>query len=169
MSIEEYVKIDPSFNQSRFIGDINRMMQKIYEAVSNDNLDSIKYFISDKVYERYQGIINRSKEKGLTLKYENVFVDSEIKEISKSTITVESTCRYSKYYTKDGKIMDEGKFDRVETTYTVTATKDDNALIYYCCEGCGKSFNATTEKRCPHCGREIIEEIFDYIIMDMWG
>ena len=172
MTIEEYGQIDKTFNRSKFISDINRMMQKIYESISNDNLESIKYFISENVYKKYQDMIQRYKDKGLTIKYDNVVIDSEIKEITKVNgqpqITVNTTCNYSKYYTKDGEIV-SGDDNKLQTIYNITVTKNEHSKIYYCCEGCGKSFDAVNYDKCPNCGSNFIEEKYDYTILFIGG
>ncbi len=171
MTIEEYGQLDQTFNRSKFISDINRMMQKIYESISNDNLESIKSFMSDEVYQKYQDMIQRSKDKGLTIKYDNVVIDSEIKEITKVNgnpqITVNTTCNYSKYYTRDGEIVSED--NKLQTIYNIIVTKNEHTKIYYCCEGCGKSFDAANYDKCPHCGSDFIEEKYDYTILFIGG
>ena len=82
--IEDYGQIDKTFNRSKFISDINRMMQKVYESISNDNLESIKYFISDDIYKRYQDMIQRSKDKGLTIKYDNVVREKNLDDVGEN-------------------------------------------------------------------------------------
>ena len=50
MTIKELVQKDKTFNSEIFISKANNMIKKIYTAITNNELEKIDHFISDKVY-----------------------------------------------------------------------------------------------------------------------
>ena len=86
----------------------------------------------------------------------------------KREITVNTTCNYSKYYLKDGEIVD-GDNHIMQSIYNITVTKNEHSKIYYCCNGCGKSFDAVSYDKCPNCGSDFTEEKYDYTITYIGG
>ena len=170
MTVEEYGKMDPTFNRSKFIGSVNRMIQNIYIAISFDHIDTIHSYMDDKTYLQLLDRVERMSD-GLILKYDNVFIDSEIKEIhlvrGVPTIEVSSTCNFSKYYLENGEIVRGSNEDIIQVLHSFSFRKNQNALPFYRCDGCGASFDMRQEEKCPNCGSSCIHEENDYYIVGM--
>ncbi len=171
MTIEEYSIKDNTFNKAQFIGEVNRMIQKICIAINNNDLDSVHYYMNDKVYNKIKSIIDRAKEKGNNIKYDNIFIDSIISEIcidrGTPKIRVSSTCKFSKYYVSNGEIVNGSNIDTIQILHDFYLCKNDESLPFYCCKGCGASYDIYLDKKCPHCGNIFDDEEFDYYIVEM--
>ena len=54
MSIDEFIQIDKSFNEAMFLTKIDNVFVKLLTAAMLDEMDSVKHFISDDVYNIYK-------------------------------------------------------------------------------------------------------------------
>ena len=50
MTLAEFKKLDPSFNESMFITKVNNMFVKFFTDIMMDRLLEVKHFINDEVY-----------------------------------------------------------------------------------------------------------------------
>ena len=64
MTIEEYTKIDTTFNRSLFIGEMNQMIQDIYMAITENQVERIKKYVKEEVYQKIQAILERNTQDG---------------------------------------------------------------------------------------------------------
>ena len=170
MTIDEYVRMDSTFNRSKFLGDVNRMIQTIYMAISSDQLDSVQSLMSEKAFKKLQDRVSKKQIEGMSLKYDHVFIDSDIVEIYNEkhpVIRVISTCSFSKYYVSDGKIVKGSDTDMIKILHSFSFSKNNNDLSFYRCVGCGASYDVRVEDQCPNCGNSLIEERYDYTIVEM--
>ncbi|WP_341367757.1 Tim44/TimA family putative adaptor protein [Yoonia sp. BS5-3] len=60
-------RTDPSFNVGEFLGGARGAYEMILMAFENSDLESIKPFISDDVYEAFAGVVEDRERKGLTV------------------------------------------------------------------------------------------------------
>ncbi|SFR53844.1 Predicted lipid-binding transport protein, Tim44 family [Yoonia tamlensis] len=60
-------RVDPAFNVSEFLGGARAAYEMILMAFENGDLDQIKPFISDDVYEAFAFVVEDRKAKGLTV------------------------------------------------------------------------------------------------------
>lgn len=60
-------RIDPSFNVTEFLSGARGAYEMILMAFERGDLASIKDFLSDDVYEAFEGVINDRNERGLTI------------------------------------------------------------------------------------------------------
>ena len=60
-------RVDPSFNVSEFLGGARGAYEMILMAFERGELDEIKAFISEDVYDAFAGVVDDRKAKGLTI------------------------------------------------------------------------------------------------------
>ena len=172
MTLEEYKKIDTNFNQSVFISKANMMIYNIYDTISSNNIDSIKYYMNDYVFNKISKIVENSRVNGQILVFDNIFIDSQIRgfEILDGNVVVKVTasCNFSKYYLSDGNIVSGSDKDLKTVIHTFYFTKNNKLLSFYRCIGCGFSYDIREYQKCPSCGNSNnINKIFDYSIVGM--
>ena len=60
-------RVDPSFNVGEFLGGARSAYEMILMAFENGDLDAIKPFISEDVYDAFAGVVEDRNRKGLTV------------------------------------------------------------------------------------------------------
>ena len=63
MSIEEYKKFDPEFDEQLFLSKVQNMFIKYFSAVMLDKLETVKHFVSDSVYQDGVNLVNEWKSR----------------------------------------------------------------------------------------------------------
>ncbi len=171
MTIEELVQKDSSFNSSIFISKANNMVKKLYNATTLDELDSVDHFASDEVFNKFKDKLNKAKARNLRLIFDQVNVNTEIKNITEVSnnyvISTLVTCKYYKYYLdSNGNIVEGNDDTRSTVIHQVDFVKRiGNSLPEVVrCLGCGTSLNINEDGKCPNCGRIFDLEEFDYYI-----
>ena len=83
MTLDEFKKLDSTFNESMFITKVNNMFVKFFTNIMMDRLPEVNHFVSDKVYEYGESIINAVKSKGWRQMYDELNVkESKIKALN---------------------------------------------------------------------------------------
>ncbi|MBR3211223.1 MAG: TIM44-like domain-containing protein [Bacilli bacterium] len=171
MTIEEYTKIDTTFNRSLFIGEMNQMIQDIYMAITENQVERIKKYVKEEVYQKIQAILERNTQDGSSLKFKYVSIDSVIRsfelENNIPVIKITSTCTFAKYYVKEGEVVRGNETKQIQVIHNFKVQKRKEALSFYRCQGCGASYDITTDKICPHCGKSLLGETHNYLIVEM--
>ena len=172
MTLEELREKDQDFNASLFIGKVNNMLKKIYNAITLNELDTVKHFLSESAFQKIQEKNDEVIQKGNHLNYEEVNVNSVIRNVDDGDdyyrIEVYATIKYLQYVkSNDGKIISGNDENRVTTNRRVLLTKLKNTNDkkgFYRCLGCGATLDINDNGKCSHCGRIFNLEEFDYII-----
>ena len=66
-ALAEMKRIDPSFNVGDFLGGARGAYEMILMAFENSDLDSIKPYISEDVYEAFASVVDERQRQGLTV------------------------------------------------------------------------------------------------------
>lgn len=172
MTLEELREKDQDFNASLFISKVNNMLKKIYNAITLNELDTVKHFLSESAFQKIQKKNDDVVQKGNHLIYEEVNVSSGIRNIDEDEdyyrIEVYATIKYLEYIkSNDGRIVSGNDLDRVTTNKRVLLRKIKKTIDkknYYRCLGCGATLDINDNGKCSHCGRIFDLEEFDYII-----
>ena len=72
MTIEEFSKLDTTFNPATFTSKCNHVFIKYFSAIMMDNLKEIDHFISDDVYKYGELIIAPLRNKHLRQMYDEL-------------------------------------------------------------------------------------------------
>ena len=175
MKIEELVEKDKSFDEGSFITKVTNMIKKIYNSITLDELDHVKHFMTEELYQKYENEIIDSKNRNTRLIYDEVNVVSNIKNIieeeSSFAIYVEVSAKYLKYYLS----LDNGNFVSGDMnqrmidnhTYVFRKRKDAKTTSNHKCPGCGSNINVAATGICPYCGSVYNLVEYDYVLTDI--
>lgn len=177
MTVEEFSKIDPSFDQAMFITKINNMFVKFFTAIMLDEMEDVKHFVSDNVYEYGLNILNKYKEKNQRKMYDMLNVKNswiegiEVKE-DVYIMNVFLQSRYLDYIISldSGEVLSGNDKDRIQVDYKIELTRKKKVAeqgISRKCPGCGASLSVNTSGKCEYCGSIYNQEDYDWVITEL--
>ena len=174
MKINEYVEIDKTFNQGMFLTKVNNIFVKLLTAIMMDDLDSVRHFISDDVYNWAESIAKEVRDKGLRQMYDELNVkeskiDSIIEDSNQYLIKVYLQSRYLNYIINlsDGNLVSGNDHSRIQVNYNLIFTKKKTAQkqgIARKCPGCGAPISVNTSGKCEYCGSTYNQEDYDWVL-----
>lgn len=171
MTKEEFLEHDHQFNESVFLSKANNRIKNLYQSITLKQFERTKGFLSDYLYEELQSKLRSYQEDKMTPFYDEINIDSDIRNYSVSgdffVIDVTARIRYLKYFlsTENGEIVSGDDRNRVEVVHhavfkkRITSDSDD-----YRCFGCGSTILIENAGKCPACGRVYDLDTFDYIL-----
>lgn len=172
--LNELIKNDTNFNEGSFKSYVANVFVKLFTSVMLDELDNVKHFLSEDVYNQYKSKIDDLNNKGLRQIYDELNVkDSSIIKVSITDtdfiVTVIVTSRYMDYIVdkNSGNFISGNNQYRIEKNYTLIFTKKRNFLqqgVVRKCPGCGASISVNTSGKCEYCGTIYNLEKYDYIL-----
>lgn len=172
--LNELIKNDTNFNEGSFKSYVANVFVKLFTSVMLDELDNVKHFLSEDVYNQYKSKIDDLNNKGVRQIYDELNVkDSSIIKVSITDtdfiITVLITSRYMDYIVdkNSGNFISGNNQSRIEKNYTLIFTKKRNFLqqgVVRKCPGCGASISVNTSGKCEYCGTIYNLEKYDYIL-----
>jgi hypothetical protein len=174
MTLQEYLKYDTKFDESMFISKVNNMFVKYFTAIMLGELENIKHFVSDDIYNKGLAIVNNGKEKGQRQMYDMLNVkDSKIVDYQVNDtvykINVYLQSRYLNYIIslESGNVLSGDDKDRIQVNYNIELVKKRSAKeqgIVKKCPGCGASISVNDSGRCEYCGSIYNQEDHDWVI-----
>lgn len=174
MSIEEFKKIDTSFEESMFYSKVNNVFIKLMTARMINKLDEVKHFISDNLYKNEVNLLESLKNKNLKQMYDELNVkDSKIIDIQVNedvyTIKVFLQSRYMDYIINldDGSLVSGNDKARIQKDYILTfnknkVTKEQGNIRR--CPSCGASIDINASGICEYCGTSYNLDNYDWIL-----
>ena len=72
--MNEILKYDPEFTESKFKTYVDNVFIQLHMAVVTKELENIKHFVSDEVYNKYQKIVNDLSGRHLIQMYDEINV-----------------------------------------------------------------------------------------------
>ena len=173
MSIEEYKKFDPNFDEQLFLSRVQNMFVKYYSAIMLDKLDTVKHFVGDKVYQDGVNEVNNWKARKARHMYDMLNAqDSRILSIDEKedsyVISVFLNARYLDYYMDldTGKVTGDDK-NRITVPLHLELTKKKDYKkdeLIKRCPTCGASLLINNSGKCEYCGNTYNLEDYDFII-----
>jgi len=177
---------DPEFTEEAFLQRTNKAFIAIQDAWSNQDLSTVKRFISDGVCERFSISIEMQKAEGLRNLMEDIrILDSKIVSITSDqhfdTIHVEIRAQ-----ARDTDIdLETGKRIRTNTTAPFTEfwsflrkpgakTLTDKGLVEGFCPNCGAHLELSDSGRCENCDSVVTSGQYDWVLAEItqsmeWG
>ena len=101
--IDEIKKYDLNFDKDVFISKVDRIFIMILDALMEKNINNVKHYISNDIYNHYINLVNSYNEKGLTRIFDEMNIKSteltgyDIKD-NNIYITVKLISRYMDYF-----------------------------------------------------------------------
>ena len=163
-----------NFNEAMFITKVNNIFIKYYSAIMLDELDTVKHFVSEQVYNEGKNIINNYKANGYRQMYDMLNVkDSKIRDIKENpdnfVITVYLESRYLDYQID----LDTGEFlsgndkERIQVNYLLEFTRKKDTKeqsIARICPGCGNTIDVNNNGKCNYCGASYNQKDYDWVL-----
>ena len=177
--IEELVKNDSNFNEGMFKSYADNIFVKLFTAIMIDDLDSVRHFLSDDLYQKYKSLIDDLKRRGITQIYDELNVkNSEIYDVEitdeKYRIVYKIISRYMDYEIDidTGNLVCGDNTRRIEKIYYLTFEKisqfkKQNNIRR--CPGCGASIDVNGNGKCEYCGTAYDLKNYDYILINIVG
>lgn len=175
--IEEISKQDSSFDEATFKSYVDNMFVKIYSAIMYDELDTVKHFMTEDLYQQLKLKQKELNDKNLRQMYDELNVKStEIINFqitdTNFIITVRLISRYLDYFLnkETGDFISGNNQTRVEKQNILILTKKRDSLMQKAvrkCPGCGASLSINTNGVCNYCGATYNLEDYDYILTNL--
>ena len=173
---EEILKYDKNFDESVFLTRIDHIFIMVLSAIMDNDMSSVKHYLSDEVYEKFDTMVKGYTEKGKI----RLFDEMNIKESSISSVNVDEerihitariVTRYMDYFLDENGNYVSGINDhRVENTHYVVFSKRLNAEELKSarrCPNCGHTLDVNNSGICPYCNGVFNMEKYDYIVTSM--
>lgn len=171
---QEIKKYDNDFNIGIFINKVDRIFIMLLDALMERNIDNIKHYISDSIYEHFSNLAKQYEQKNIIRVFDEMNVKStniECYEIKDNNIyiTVNLVSRYMDYFidANNGNYISGINNQRIEINHKIIFakklyTKDIGVSIK--CPTCGNSMNINNSGICDFCKNIIDMSDYDYII-----
>lgn len=175
MSLDELFYKDPEFDSEEFIERANLMVKKVLNAVTLNELEKVRHFMSEELYQKLQLEINQTISNGRRLVYDEVNVNCKLAGAKEDDdyyyVNVSCSCKYLKYYLSlsTGTLVEGSDKDRIYTSMKILFQRKKGTIRgdVARCLGCGVTLNINDNGKCPNCGRIYDLDEFDYIIKEM--
>ena len=168
--ISSFLVLDKTFNESMFITKVNNIFIQLFSSIMLDELDNVKHFISDEIFNYANEIVLKNKNNGTRQMYDELNVkNSSIHSIEVNenvyTIKVYLQSRYMDYIISldDGSRVSGNDDSRIQVDYMLTFEKKVDFInqgVTRKCPGCGAPMNINESGKCSYC--EAIYNQYDY-------
>ena len=174
--MNEILKYDKDFSESKFITYVNNVFIQIYTALMTKEIENIKHFVTDDVYEQLKQKVDILNQKGLIQMYDELNVaKTDILhyqiEDNQMIIQVMILSRYLDYFVDlDGNYVSGNRDSRVSrNNYLTFMKKIDFQTVgpVNKCPGCGASIDVNASGICPYCGTVYNQEDKNWILSSM--
>ena len=171
--MNEILKYDKEFSESKFKTYVDNVFIQLHLAVVTKELENIKHFLSDEVYNEYQKKVDELTKNHLIQMYDEINVaQTEILNYSitnqEMIIKVYILSRYLDYLMdEDGNYVSGNTNVRSEKNNHLTFTKKINykeSEAVRKCPGCGASIDVNAGGKCAYCGTIYNLEDKDWVL-----
>ena len=171
--MNEILKYDKEFSESKFKTYADNVFIQLHLAVVTKELENIRHFLSDEVYNKYQKKVDELTKNHLIQMYDEINVaQTEILNYSitnqEMNIKVYILSRYLDYLMdEDGNYISGNTDVRSEKSNYLTFTKKINFQATGAvkkCPGCGASIDVNANGKCIYCGTIYNLEDKDWVL-----
>lgn len=169
-NIQDY---DKNYSEGIFLTKIDHIFIMLLNSIMDNNMESVKNYLSDEVYERYKSMTDKYIKDGYTRIFDEMNVKStEILDINKDNeyinVNVKLISRYMDYYLdSDGNYVSGNNTRRIEKTHYITFTKKINSKTLKSlvrCPSCGHNVDINKSLICEYCDNIFNINEYDYVI-----
>lgn len=174
--INDIKKYDKNFSESSFLSSVDHIVIMLISSISKRNLDNVKHYLSDNVYDKFNELVTNYKDEKIIRKFDELNIkSSEIINYSINdniiNIKVQVITRYMDYFNDENNKYIHGINDRrIETEHIITfAKKINNNMLndIIRCESCGHPLNINSNGKCEYCDQVFDMSKYSYIITDI--
>lgn len=171
--MNEILKNDPEFTESKFKTYVDNVFIQLHMAVVTKELENIKHFVSDEVYNKYQKIVDDLSGRHLIQMYDEINVaqtDILGYRVTDTDMIIEVNLisRYLDYLMdEDGNYVSGDTDVRSERNNHLIFTKKINykeSGAVRKCPGCGASIDVNASGKCAYCGTIYNLEDKDWVL-----
>lgn len=172
--LDNLIREDSTFSEAKFKAKVDNVYIKLYTGVMKQDLENIRHFLSDDVYEKYSSKIKQLQAANQIQVYDELNVSDtniiNIEELDdRFEITVRLLTKYLDYkITKDTKQYISGDRDvRVEKYVNLKFSKIKNAKSLgnaRRCTGCGANIDLNKNGVCEYCGSVYVLKDYDWVL-----
>jgi len=172
--MEELINVDKSFNEAIFLSRVDHIFIMLLDAIMQRDISSVKHYLSDEIYNKYNSIVSDYKSKNITRLFDEMNVKtSRITNINITDdyidIDVSLTSRYMDYFIDNNGNYVSGINDhRIEIINSLTFRKKRNSKELKearRCPNCGKTLDINHSGICPYCNGTFNLSDYDYILI----
>lgn len=174
--MNEILKYDEDFSESKFITYANNVFIQIYTSLMTKEIENIKHFVTPEVYNTLEDRINTLNQRGLIQMYDELNVaetdilNYQIQD-NQMVIQVKILSRYLDYLmNQEGIYVSGNKDSRITKNNYLTFAKKINFKKVEGvnkCPGCGASIDVNATGICPYCGTTYNQEDKNWIVSSM--
>lgn len=171
--LDKVLESDKNFNEALFLSKVDHIFIMILDAILENDMISVKHYLSDEVYNKFNNMVNSYKVKGITRIFDEMnvkktnIIDTYIQD-NKINIVVNLTSRYMDYFIdENGNFISGNNQSRIEKEHKIVLSKDINAKELKearRCNNCGKTLDINDTGVCPYCKQVIDMSEYDYIV-----
>ena len=174
--MNEILKYDQDFSESKFITYVNNVFIQIYTALMTKEIENIQHFVTDDVYRQLKQKVDILNQKGLIQMYDELNVaKTDILhyqvEDNQMIIQVMILSRYLDYLIDlEGNYVSGNRDSRVSRNNYLTFMKKIDFQVVGTvnkCPGCGASIDVNASGICPYCGTVYNQEDKNWILSSM--
>lgn len=175
--LNELIKLDNTFSESKFKTKVDNIFVMLHISLMTNNLDRVKHFINDKVYDDFNERLNKLNKSNQTQMFDELNVKStEIQNVEITNdnfiITVKLISRYMDYIidSNSKKLISGNNSHRIEKTNILTFTKIRDFKIQGSvrkCPSCGANMNVNSTGKCEYCGTIYNNKDYDWILTNI--
>lgn len=172
--LDNLIREDNTFSEAKFKAKVDNVYIKLYTGVMKQDLETIRHFLSDEVYEKYNAKIKQLQAANQIQVYDELNVsDTNIISINefddRFEITVRLLTKYLDYrIAKDTRKFISGNKDVREEKYvTLKFSKIKNAKALgnaRKCTGCGANIDLNKNGVCEYCGSVYVLRDYDWVL-----
>lgn len=175
--LQNLVQEDKTFSEAKFKAKVDNVFIQLYAAVIKQDLQKVKHFLSDEVYEEYDKKIKKLQAKNQLQIYDELNVsDTNIVNISeyddRFEIEVSLLTKYLDYLIDKNtkKFISGNRYVRTEKRVRLIFSKVKNAKVLEfarSCNACGANMDLNRSGVCEYCGTVYELKEYDWVLKEI--
>lgn len=174
--MNDILKYDSSFTESKFKSFVDNVFIQIHLAVMMKEPEKIKHFVSEDIYQNIINRVENLKQRNVIQMYDEINVKQTTilrEEVKKDFMEIEVniTSRYMDYLMdEDGNFISGINTERIQKeNYLVFRKKIDflQQESVRKCPGCGASIDVNANGLCSYCGTTYNLEDKDWVLVSL--
>ena len=175
--INRIIQYDKDFAEAKFKSKVSNTFIQIKLAITSGNIEKVKHFVDDKVYEKILQKVNEDNSNNRIQIYDELNV-SDIQIISaeeeddRFVIDVILHSKVIEYYIdkESRKYLSGNNKRRIEKDVKLVFEKNKNTKKFQkarSCPTCGANIDVNSNGKCSYCNSIFDLENYDWIITEM--
>lgn len=170
---------DPNFSADEFLSYARNVYVNIQYAWSNRNLEPVRIYLHDNLYNQTQKQIDKKIANGVVNIINSINVDTAYltayrrdRELEYVTVYLKATLTDYEINEKTGQLLRGDPNARYQLRYTLKFTRnlnvktfDNNHTVHYC-PNCGAEIEMSSSGKCRYCGSTITTGRYSWVLSE---